>query len=225
MPVITISRQYGSRGREIAHLLCDRLGYRYFDKDLMAQLGAEMGLPPDQLVDRPEDKHQAQSLVDRLFSRMINPFGDPAQMAFPAVLEARQQISVETFQRLIRAAYERGQVVVMGRGGQAVLQDAPDVLHVRVVAPIEMRIQRVQEVAGVTAGEARRRLDERDAASADYVQRFYGVDPTDPTLYDLTINMRKATPEAAAALIVKVLECLPVSARSELPEGASSARS
>ena len=87
-----------------------------------------------------------------------------------------------------------------------------------------MRIQRVQESAGVTADEARRRLDERDAASVDYVQRFYGIDPTDPTLYDLTINMRKATPVAAATLIIKVLECLPVSARPELPEGVSSAR-
>ncbi len=77
MTVITISRQYGSRGNEIARLLCDRLGYRYFDKELAAQLGAQMGLAPDQVVDLPEDKHQVQSLLERLFSAVPNPFGDP----------------------------------------------------------------------------------------------------------------------------------------------------
>ena len=56
MAVITISREYGSRGNEFARLVCDRLGCRYFDKDLMAQLGAQIGLEPDQIADLPEDK-------------------------------------------------------------------------------------------------------------------------------------------------------------------------
>jgi hypothetical protein len=54
MAVITISRQHGSGGRAVTKLLCDRLSYRYFDKDLMAQLGAQIGLAPDQVVDLPE---------------------------------------------------------------------------------------------------------------------------------------------------------------------------
>jgi cytidylate kinase len=215
MAVITISRQYGSGGYEIARLLCDRLGYQYFDKDLMAQLGAQMGLAPDQVVDLPEDKHQVQSLVARLFGAVPNPFGDPGEWALPAKLDAQQQLSVQTFQGLIRAAHDHDKVVVVGRGGQVVLHDVPDVLHVRVVAPIEMRIRRVQESAGVTADAARKQVAQRDQASADYVKRFYDVDWADPLLYDVAINMRRITPAAAADLIIKALDCLPTLARPE----------
>src|SRR6266542_533595 len=128
MAVITISRQHGSGGHEVTRLICERLGYRYFDKELMAQLGAQIGLAPDQVVDLPEDRHQVQSLVERLFANAPTPFGDPGEWALQAKLEAQQEVSVQTFQSLIRAAHEQGKVVVMGRGGQAVLRDAPDVL-------------------------------------------------------------------------------------------------
>jgi len=213
MAVITISRQHGSGGHAVTRLLCDRLGYRFFDKDLMAQLGAQLGLAPDQVIDLPEDRHQVQSLVERLFANAPTPFGDPGEWALQAKLEAQQEVSVQTFQSLIRAAHEQGKVVVMGRGGQAVLRDAPDVLHVRLVAPIELRIQRVQQNADVSADVARERVSERDRASAEYVKRFYNVDVDDPLLYDLVINTSKLTAAATADLIIKTLDYLPASAR------------
>jgi cytidylate kinase len=213
MAVITISRQHGSGGHAVTRLLCDQLDYRFFDKDLMAHLGAQLGLAPDQVIDLPEDRHQVQSLVERLFANAPTPFGDPGEWALQAKLEAQQEVSVQTFQSLIRAAHEQGKVVVMGRGGQAVLRDAPDVLHVRLVAPIELRIQRVQQNAGVSADLARERVSERDRASAEYVKRFYNVDVDDPLLYDLVINTSKLTAAATADLIIKTLGYLPASAR------------
>ena len=54
MAVITISRQHGSGDHEVTRPIGERLGYRYFDKQLMAQLGAQIGLKPDQVVDLPE---------------------------------------------------------------------------------------------------------------------------------------------------------------------------
>ena len=221
MAVITISRQYGSGGSEIARLLCDQLGYRYFDKDLMAQLGAKLGLGPGQVVDLPEDKHQVQSLMERLFGAVPNPFGDPGEWALPAKLDAQQHLSLQTVQRLIRAAYEHDKVVLMGRGGQVVLRDAPDVLHVRVVAPIEMRIRRVQESAGVTVDAARRQVAQRDQASAEYVKRFYDVDSADPLLYHVVINTGKIAPAAAVDLIINALEGLPTAATSEAADVAA----
>ena len=220
MAVITISRQHGSGGRAVTKLLCDRLSYRYFDKDLMAHLGAQIGLAPDQVVDLPEDKHQVQSLVERLFGNAQTPFGDPGEWALQAKLDAQQQMSVQTFQGLIRAAHEHDNVVVMGRGGQMVLHDAPDVFHVRLVAPIELRIQRVQQSTGMTADAARARVSQRDQASAEYVKRFYDVDAADPLLYDMVINTSKMTPAAAADLIIKALDCLPAPARLE-PQNAA----
>lgn len=214
MAVITISRQHGSGGHAVTKVLCERLGYRYFDKELMEHLGTRLGLAPDQVVDLPEDQHQVQSLMERVFANVPTPFGDPSSWTLHAELEAQQEVSVQTFQRLIRAAHEHSDVVIMGRGGQVVLHDAPDVLHVRLVAPLELRIQRVvQQNAGMTADAARERVSERDRASAEYVKRFYNVDVDDPMLYDLVINTSKLTVAATADLIIKALECLTASVR------------
>jgi cytidylate kinase len=218
MAVITISRQHGSGGHVVTRLLCERLGYRYFDKELMAQLGAQIGLKPDQVIDLPEDKHHVQNLVERLFANAPNPLGDPGTWTLQAQLDAQQELSVQTFQSLIRAAHEHDDVVVMGRGGQMVLHDAPDVLHVRLVAPLELRIQRVQENAGLTADAARARVSQRDQASAEYVRRLYNVDAADPLLYDLVINTGELPAAATADLIIKTLDYLPASARPK-PSG------
>ena len=215
MPVITLSRQTGCGCDEIAQLLCNRLGYRYFDKDLMLQLAAQQGLASDQVVDLPEDKHHVRSLVERFFGTAPTHFGEIRGWAFAAreeVHERMEEMSVQTTQSLIRAAHEQDKVVMVGRGGQVVLQDMPDVLHVRVLAPIELRIQRVEQSAGVTAAAARDLVRRRDQAAADYVKHFYDVDSADPFLYDVVINTRKITPPVATELIIKALDGLPAPA-------------
>jgi CMP/dCMP kinase len=63
--VVTISRQYGSGGREVAARLCELLGYRYFDKDLMSEVAHEVGLSPQEIVDFPEDQHQVSRECSR----------------------------------------------------------------------------------------------------------------------------------------------------------------
>ncbi|HMQ34357.1 MAG TPA: cytidylate kinase-like family protein [Chloroflexaceae bacterium] len=219
MAVITISRQYGSGGREVAGLVCERLGYRYFDKELMAQLGDELGLAPEQIVDLPDHRHRTQGLLERLFASAINPLGDPSGWALPARLEAQRRTTVQTFQSLIQAAHERGGVVVMGRGGQAVLRGAPDVLHVRLVAPVEQRVARVQRREGLSEDEARARIAERDEAALDYVRRYYDLDAADPLLYDVVLTMDKLTTVAAAELIVRAIAHL----LADAPESYTSA--
>ena len=161
MTVITISRQYESGGDEIARLICDRLGYRYLDKNLMASLGAQAG-------------------------------------------------SVALVQNFIRGTHGQGGAVILGRGGQVALRDMPDVLHIRVVAPLEIRIRRVQEREGLTADKAREQVSVSDQASAGYVKHYYNADPADPSLYDLVINTSKITPVVAADLVIQAMACLPV---------------
>ncbi len=218
MAVITISRQYGSGGRELAGLLCERLDYRYFDKELMAQLGDELGLSPQQVVDLPEHRHRAQGLLERLFASAINPLGDPGSWALPARLEAQQRTTAQSFQSLIQAAHAHGNVVVMGRGGQVVLREAPDVLHVRLVAPVEQRVGRVQRREGLSEAEARARIAERDAASLDYLKRYYDCDPDEPLIYHLVLNLGKLTTANACDLVVKALDYL-VAPATTAPRG------
>jgi CMP/dCMP kinase len=91
-------------------------------------------------------------------------------------------------QQMIRALAAHGRVVIMGRGAQVVLRDAPRTLHVRTVAPLEVRIRRVAAHEAVGEREAARRIRQRDAAVARYLRHYYRIDWDDPRLYHLTLN-------------------------------------
>jgi len=209
MAVITISRQSGSEGNEITRLLCERLGYKLFDKSMMAKVAAEMGLQPEKIVDASASTHHAKSLIERWFGNYQSPFGDAGGWTISAQLDAMEAVSVQQVTDLLLAAYEKGNVVVLGRGGQVALAGKPDVLHVRIVAPLQTRIRRWQAREGLTYEVAHKKVVERDQAHADFVRRFFNADIQDPALYDLVINTEKLTPEAAVELIVKALSYLP----------------
>jgi cytidylate kinase len=209
MSAITISRQFGSHGDTVAQLLCDRLGYRYFDKNLMMGLAVQVGMEAEEVVDFSDAKYRARSLVERLFGSYAVPMAEPGTWAAGAEAAAQEKLTAAQFKQLIRAAYDGGNVVVLGRGGQVVLRDQPDVLHVRLQAPLELRIRRHGERTGLTADAAREQVLRRDRASVDFVKRYYNADVADPALYDLIINTAKITPAAAADLVISALACLP----------------
>lgn len=213
MAVITISRQYGSGGDEVASQLCELLGYRLFDKRMMAQMASEMGLSAREVVDSQEDRHEVLSLFERLFGHKVSEAWvtrdatSGARIVEVGELDSRRY--VETVRNFINCAYEQGKVVILGRGGQAALQGKPGVLHVRIEAPFDERVQRVsdqQRFANPAA--ARDFVAGRDAAAADYVQSYYGVDSSDPTLYHLVLNTGLWDTGSATQIIAGVLEHL-----------------
>ncbi|MBE7471731.1 MAG: cytidylate kinase-like family protein [Anaerolineales bacterium] len=238
MAVITISRQYGSGGDEIAARLCEVLGYRFFDKRLMAQVATEAGLSLSEMVDFSEDNYKLQNFFERLFGRRSSrvvipanaeiegagssrsdvfipglgllPYEVPNRLAFNEVEEQPEETrSITLIQSIVQAAYKHGNVVIVGRGGQAILKDKPDVLHVRIVASLDARAQRLHEQANFSLGGAQDSAIQHDRASAEYLKRFYDVDWTDPILYDLVINTTKLGLEGATQLIVDAVSRLP----------------
>jgi CMP/dCMP kinase len=237
MAVITISRQYGSGGDEIAARLCNVLGYHYFDKRLMAQVATEAGLSPSEVVDFSEDNYKVRSFLERLFgrhsSRVVAPSGwgtgdptrsriefltpmgiylyeAPREPAFREVAEPDEAKRIALIEAVIRVAYQHGNIVILGRGGQAILKDKPDVLHVRIVAPLDTRVQRLHKQQNVSLSGAQDVAIQRDRASAEYLRRFYDLDWADPVLYDLVINTTQLGLEGATQLIVDAVERLPV---------------
>ena len=214
MAVITISRQYGSGGDEVASRVCELLGYRYFDKRMMAQVASEAGLSSKEVIDSPEDRHQAVSFLERLFGRKVSEAwvttdevsGD--RIVEMAELDSKRFIAV--VRSLIQTAYEQGNVVILGRGGQAVLKNQPGVLHVRIEMPFDERVRRVNELQRFGRPEvARDFVAERDRAAADYLRSYYNVDWADPALYHLAINTGLLDVEAAAHIIVDAVQYLP----------------
>jgi cytidylate kinase len=118
------------------------------------------------------------------------------------------------FQKAAQAAMETSSVVIVGRGGQAMLQDQPDVLHVRIVAPIEMRIKKVQDETMFDREQALDLIKRRDKASTEYLKHVFDADWTDPTLYHLILNTGKLDQESALQLIIEAARMvLPVLAQ------------
>jgi len=216
MGVITISRQQGSGGSEIAARVSEILGYRYFDKRMLAEAMAQEGFTDQNVVDYREDEYKLESFVDRLLGyrrpKTIADAGfwerNPDAVKTPAVAVLDEHMAVWLVRMAIEDAYKRGDVVIVGRGGQAILGDKPGVLHVRIQAPLDLRIQRIAGREHVGPKEARQFIVDRDRASAEYLQRFYGIDWADPTLYHLMINTGKWDQEAAAQCIVSALRCM-----------------
>ena len=141
MAAVTASRQIGSSGDEVAARVAERLGWCYFDKSVMVMVARERGLSEAEVVDFSEDCYRDRTFVDLLLGR-TTPVGNATvwdtnargdEVAAANVL-LNQESAVIAVSGTIRCLAERGSVVVVGRGGQAVLRGRPSVLHVRVVA-------------------------------------------------------------------------------------------
>jgi CMP/dCMP kinase len=207
MAVITISREVGSEGDQIALRVCELLGYRYLDKLLLAQVAREQGISETEVVDFSEDKYRLRGFIDALLGRSAR-----VALATTVATTTRgvvtrfvhpvdEEMAAAFVSSTIRALWTRGRVVVVGRGGQAILRDVVGVLHVRIIGRREDRIWRMMQAEGLTRDAALRMLDERDRATAQYLRRFHGINWADPTLYHLTLNTSLMTRETVAGII------------------------
>ena len=213
MPVITISRHYGSGGIEVARRLCDILGYRYFDKTLMVRVAAEVGISEKEVVDLSVDTYKMRGFLDRLFGRRRSsswaPTGTPRSDRL-RVEALDEGASVNLVKDTIVAAYERDNVVIVGRGGQAVLRDKPGVLHVRITAPQGARALRVKERNNIPLSQATELVRSKDQGATDYLKRFLDINWENPLLYHLIINTGWWEIEDTAELIVNALTHLKI---------------
>jgi cytidylate kinase len=221
MAVITISRQYGSGGDEIADRVCELLGYHHFDKRLLKQAAVESGLSDHDVIDYTEENYRVKSFIERLTGRPI-PVAkvsvwreDPSGVRSAENLILSDDVAISLVQKAVRASYQAGEMVIVGRGGQFILKDHPDVLSVRIEAPMEDRIQRVKsqmkdDQKAYRADVSLRRdaqdlIVTRDYASADYIKQYYGVDWEDSLLYHIVLNTGKLSLEQAAQTIVELV--------------------
>ncbi len=195
MTTITFSRQLGSGGDEIATQLCDRLGYRFFNKEMMIESAADVGLSAHEVVDFSEDSYTVQNFIARLFRtgpRTLKQILVREEEHKPIDTLNARTLNEEQYVELVRytllTAHTSGNFVIVGRGGQAILHGKPDTLHVRVIAPLEHRIQRLRKSGISGIGEIKLMIERHDRAAAEYLDRFFGVRWDDPANYHMVLN-------------------------------------
>jgi len=200
MAAITVSRQLGSLGFEVAQTAADLLGYRLVWRDLINQAARIAGSP-----------EAALAAIDDLGLLGICPSPEACQAYRQAVQQIMQELA------------NQGNVVIIGRAGQMILGGWPEVLHVRVIAPRPLRIERVAERQEISLECALAQIEASDRRRRSYLKRFYNVQWDDPNLYDLVINTAHLAPTAAAQLITQTLtnplfsSHEPASSRHETP--------
>jgi len=182
MAVITISRQYGSLGNVVIDLVAQRLGYRVAMRELINQAALRAGAPA-----------VALAVIDELHLLGVTPTPDEYQAYIQAV------------QGVIEEMAAGGNVILAGRGGQGVLRGRPGVLHVKMVAPLEVRAARLAERHGISLPAARAQARASDRSRRAYLRRFYDLDWNDPLLYDLVINTARLSAEAACDLVCRAV--------------------
>jgi len=166
MSVITISRGSFSGGKQLAECLSVNLGYRCLDRETVAERAAASGVSQQEVLDA-----------------LLKP---------PNFLErfkhSRYQY-LALFQAALAEEVKTGKVIYHGNAGHLMLKGALPVLKVRVIAPLEKRIEMLEKRLKMGRHEALAYIRKVDEDRQKWTRFLYGVDWEDPSLYDLVINL------------------------------------
>jgi cytidylate kinase len=182
-PILTISREFGSGGREVGEEVARKLGYEYIDRD---SIFAEIR------NDGPKWEQWAKDLDEHL----------------PSVWE-EYHWSFRGFAALIQLHIlehaERGGVVIMGRGGNFLLKGVPHALRIHVTAPLDVRIERIMKRESVDRDTARWLCEKTDRERAGFLHAIYGGRWDDPAEYDEIISVEGQSLDLEVQAAMKAL--------------------
>lgn len=184
MAVITISRELGSGGLEIGQQVAKSLGYEFADKRTADGILRQYGLTKFNVL-----YDSAPGILD--------------------LIKADNLLIISMLNEILGALAKRGNSVILGRAGFAVLGVYADVLNVRIQAPFSQRVQRVMTREGLTDLQAaEERVREDDNVHRAYVQRFYNKHWDEPSNFDLVLDMGSLSSDVAVQQIVEAAKAL-----------------
>lgn len=192
MAVVTVSRQLGSHGGQIARAVAGELGYALVDKGVINRVIRQYGMTRLDVV------YDHKPKIKELFN-------------------SDSVATIEMMNETIAAFAARGDVVILGRGGFRVLSDMADVVNVFVKAPDDVRVARIAERDGITVEEAAKAIKDDDSLRSRFMRLFYSADWADESQFDLVIDTGTESDDEARARIVAAVKALPepaVGARS-----------
>jgi cytidylate kinase-like protein len=198
--LITISREYGAGGSELGVLLSRLLGWPVLDHELVHMLAARLRCEEGEV--KAMDEH-APSFFERLAS--VGVVTAPELRLHSSPWATDPDCVAAAAREVLLEAAQRPPLIVVGHGGNCLFRDRPDVLRVRVIAPIDVRVQRVARRTGGSRASATAEVKRRDADRQQYLQRYYRSEISDPTQYDLQINTGTIPLESAARLVLSIV--------------------
>jgi CMP/dCMP kinase len=154
------------------------------DHEVVQQIAQRLGVEEEDAA--AHDEH-AESWVMQFLTTMqgVGPMvALPSNLAFPPT----EASYTRALRDVVNGAVLAGQTVIVGRGSQIILRDRRDTLHVRIVAPLDLRITYVALRENLTRSAAQQRIIQRDQERRRYLSATYRALPEDPHLYDIILN-------------------------------------
>ncbi len=195
-PCITISRETGAGAGKISQMLIDVLKSRsknkllewaIFDKNLIEKVIQDHNLPEKLSNYLTEEKHSfLNSMMNELFG--IHP--SPLRLVHKTTKTIMQLAQI-------------GNCIIIGRGANIILRNFENTYHVRIIAPLKIRIRQIQEYYKINESEAKKFIEEEEEKRKEYVRHYFHKNLEDPNLYDLAINTERHTIDE----IVNILAC------------------
>ncbi|MGC2286594.1 MAG: cytidylate kinase-like family protein [Candidatus Acidiferrum sp.] len=181
--IITIEREYGSGGGEIAQMLAKHLGWKLWDELLTEEI-ARLANCPKAVVEVREEK--TDPLYYRLFKSFLRGSYEGSLNAHKLNVVDSESILKFT-ERVVQHAAKTGHSVIVGRGSQHFLRSRQDALRIFLYAPRDEKIRRVM-ARGKTEKEAQERVDTVDRERAAFILKYFNVHWPDRDAYHAMIN-------------------------------------
>lgn len=201
-PVITIARGYGSGGRTMGRMLAQELGWAFYDEELLQLASNESGINEELFAKADETAKRTllnRSAKDALNGEVIPP--DSGDFVSSENLFRYQA-------RIIRGLAEKGNCIIVGRCGNYILRDNPDVLKVYVHAPEKVCVRTVMNMYSLTIDEAEKRIHDIDKRRGDYYRYFTGRDWQCADDYDLCIDSSRMDWEKCIRIVKAYLQSM-----------------
>ena len=189
IPVITVSKAPGAGGNILAQQVAERLDLDLFNRDIIKEI-AESAKISASVIETLEKERL--SGVEDFISSLVNK-----QYLYPGLY-------LEHLMKVVCTIAEHGRAVIVGRGTNFILHPKKR-FSVRMVAPLNVRIQNISRQFDVSPEEAKRRIIRRESRRSAFVRQSFNVDISDPIYYDLTINTGNMSMASAVEAVISAV--------------------
>lgn len=202
MAVITISRQFGAGGRTLGQMLAKKLGYNFAEDEIIQSIAEAANVSPT-WVETVEK--EAGGRLSRAMSRMVS------QSLVNRILKDErgyldERIYLDYLVVIVSQIGEEGNVVILGRGSQYILNDHPDAYHILLIDELENRIKFMMENYDLSRRRAETVVANEDKRRANLYKKLGKTDYDNASLYHLVLNMGRIDLQGAVAMVCRLSE-------------------
>jgi cytidylate kinase len=201
MAVVTISRQFGAGGLTLGKMIADELGYEFADSYIIDKV-AEMANVSAHWVETVEK--EAGGKISRFVSRMVSkPLVDRILKDERGYID--EEIYLDYLVLIIAQIADEGDVVILGRGSQYILDDHPDAFHILLIDEFENRVNFMKDHYDLSQNRALKVVKSEDKRRRNLYQKIGKTDYDNPFLYHLVLNMSRVSLEEAKMLVCNLV--------------------